>query len=217
MLCRDHRRSCGESLTSTNGRLWPNFTWEASWPSGPPSRSQPHTRAGCSGRMEALGFELRSEASLPVLTSEVVKSSAIEGEMLNPGGRSSIARKLGLDVAGLPEPSRDVDGIVEMMLDATREFRCAASPHERLFDWHSALFPTGRSGMQRITVGAWRTSRTLDRCRSSRARIGHEDRSLRGAACRSPRVGNAAVHDWFNGQLDDRSPCSRPRSRTSGS
>ena len=104
-----------------------------------------------------MGFELKREASLITLTSDVVKSSAIEGENLNPQEvRSSIARRLGIDVAGLAPASRDVEGIVEVMLDATRQFSNPLT-RERLFDWHAALFPTGRSGMRRITVGGWRT------------------------------------------------------------
>jgi Fic family protein len=106
--------------------------------------------------MEALGFDLQVTASLSVLTSEVVKSSAIEGEVLDPQEvRSSIARRLGLDEAGLPKAGRDVEGVVEMTLDATRNYESPLTA-ERLFDWHAALFPTGRSGMTRITVGAWR-------------------------------------------------------------
>ncbi len=110
--------------------------------------------------MEALGFELREEANLSALTEEIVKSSAIEGEHLNPEEvRSSIASRLGLDHGGLVNPSREVEGHVEMTLDATRNF---AEPltTERLFGWHSALFPTGRSGMHRIVVGAWRGDET---------------------------------------------------------
>jgi Fic family protein len=107
--------------------------------------------------MEGLGFELRKEASLTTLTSDVVRSSAIEGENLDPNEvRSSIARRLGLDVAGLPPASRDVDAVVEMMLDATQRFDSPLTA-ERLFGWHAALFPTGRSGIHKITVGAWRT------------------------------------------------------------
>lgn len=107
--------------------------------------------------MENLGFTLKNEASLNMLTNDVVKSSAIEGERLNPNEvRSSIARKLGLDIAGLIPASRDVDGIVEMMLDATQNFTASLTDN-RLFDWHAALFPTGRSGMHRIVVGNWRT------------------------------------------------------------
>lgn len=109
------------------------------------------------GQMEALGFDLRTEVSLTALTDEVVKSSAIEGENLDPAEvRSSIARQLGLGDAGLPKPRREVEGVVEMMLDATRNFETPLTA-ERLFGWHAALFPTGRSGMRRITVGAWRT------------------------------------------------------------
>ena len=106
--------------------------------------------------MEALGFDLRAEASLSTLTEEVVKSSAIEGERLDPDEvRSSIARKLGLDVAGVSKPGRDVDGVVEMMLDATREYDEPLTA-ARLYGWHAALFPTGRRGMRKITVGGWR-------------------------------------------------------------
>ncbi len=106
--------------------------------------------------MESLGFELRSEAILTTLTDDVIKSSEIEGEDLNREQvRSSIARRLGMDIAGAIDWDRNVEGVVEMMLDATQNF---AQPltEGRLSDWHAALFPTGRSGMSRITVGAWR-------------------------------------------------------------
>ena len=106
--------------------------------------------------MEGLGFELREEAVLETLTEDIVKTSAIEGEFLNPiEVRSSVARRLGLDISGLPEASRDVEGVVEMMLDATQQFE-APLTKDRLCGWHAALFPTGRSGMYRITVGEWR-------------------------------------------------------------
>ena len=106
--------------------------------------------------MEGLGFRLRSEAQLSTLTADVVKSSAIEGEKLDAEEvRSSLARRLGLEYAGTAVPSRDVEGIVEMMLDATQHHTQPLTA-ERLFGWHAALFPTGRSGMHRITVGAWR-------------------------------------------------------------
>ncbi len=109
------------------------------------------------GKMKGLGFELKQEASLETLTNDILKSSAIEGQSLNPEEvRSSIARRLGLDIAGLVSVSRDVEGIVEMMLDATQNFNIPLTK-ERMFDWHAALFPTGRSGMHKITVGGWRT------------------------------------------------------------
>jgi Fic family protein len=95
---------------------------------------------------------------LTTLTADVIKSSAIEGEFLNQEQvRSSIARKLGLDVSGMVSSSRDIDGIVEMMLDATQNFQQQLTS-ERLFAWQAALFPTGRTGMVRITVGSWRTA-----------------------------------------------------------
>ena len=115
-----------------------------------------HAQGRLLGRMEALGFEMRSEATLRTLTEDVVKTSEIEGEILAPDRvRSSIASRLGLDAGGLPVPDRAVDGVVEMTLDATRNY---AEPltEERLFSWHAALFPTGHSGMRRIRVGHWR-------------------------------------------------------------
>ena len=136
---------------------WLNLTWDSEALAAPLAAVR-HKQGRHLGKMEALGFDLRAEASLTALTDEVVKSSAIEGEDLDPEEvRSSIARQLGLDVAGLPTPGRGVDGVVEMMLDATRNFDAPLTT-QRLFDWHAALFPTGRSGMRRITVGAWRTT-----------------------------------------------------------
>jgi Fic family protein len=106
--------------------------------------------------MEALGFKLRAEAALETLTEEVVKSSQIEGEVLDVDQvRSSIARRLGMDIGALTPADRNVEGVVEMMLDATQDFRKPLTA-DRLVSWHAALFPTGRSGMAKITVGAWR-------------------------------------------------------------
>ena len=135
---------------------WPDFTWDEGKLASTLAEVR-HRQGRLLGRMEGLGFELRREASLGMLTSDVVKSSAIEGENLNPREvRSSIARRLGMDVAGLPPGSRDVEGIVDLMLDATRQFSRPLT-RERLFGWHAALFPAGRSGMRRITTGDWRT------------------------------------------------------------
>lgn len=135
---------------------WPNFTWDAEALASKLADTR-YRQGRLIGRMEGLGFELRREASLNTLTSDVVKSSAIEGENLNREEvRSSIARRLGIDIAGLIPAGRDVEGIVEMMLDATQRFSSPLT-EERLFNWHAALFPTGRSGMHKITVGAWRT------------------------------------------------------------
>lgn len=135
---------------------WPNFTWDVESLASKLADIR-HRQGRLLGRMEGLGFRLKCEASLSTLTNDVVKSSAIEGENLNPEEvRSSIARRLGINIAGLIPASRDVEGIVEMMLDATQQFSKPLTK-DRLFDWHAALFPTGRSGMHKITVGGWRT------------------------------------------------------------
>ena len=135
---------------------WPHLQWDQT-ALAPKLAAVRHKQGRLLGRMEALGFDLKQEASLRTLTADVVKSSAIEGEILEPEEvRSSIARRLGIDVGGLPPASRDVEGIVEMMLDATQRYDAPLNA-ERLFGWHAALFPTGRSGMHKITVGAWRT------------------------------------------------------------
>lgn len=135
---------------------WPDFSWDTQRLVSLLAEVR-HRQGRLLGRMEGLGFELKREANLITLTNDVVKSSAIEGENLNPQEvRSSIARRLGIDVAGLAPTSRDVEGIVEVMLDATRQFSEPLTK-ERLFDWHGALFPAGRSGKRRITTGDWRT------------------------------------------------------------
>lgn len=135
---------------------WPEFTWDTQALTQALAAVR-HKQGKHLGKMAALGFDLRTEASLTALTNEVVKSSAIEGEDLDTDEvRSSIARRLGLDVAGLRKPGREVEGIVEMTLDATRNFEEPLTA-ERLYGWHAAMLPTGRSGMVRITVGAWRT------------------------------------------------------------
>ena len=108
------------------------------------------------GRMESLGFELRQEALLGTLTEEVVRSSEIEGEMLAASQvRSSVARRLGMDVGGLASSDRNVDGMVDLLLDATQEYHRPLT-EERLFAWHAALFPAGYSGLRRIRTGEWR-------------------------------------------------------------
>ena len=134
---------------------WPNLTWDSGGLTallGQVSREQGRLL----GRMEHLGFDLRREAQLSTLTEDVVRSSEIEGEKLDSDQvRSSIARRLGMDVGGLVPGDRDVEGVVEMMLDATTHYAQPLTA-DRLFGWHAALFPTGRSGLQKITVGNWR-------------------------------------------------------------
>jgi Fic family protein len=134
---------------------WPNLRWDDA-KLLPLLADVRHRQGRLLGRMEGLGFRLRAEASLTTLTADVIKSSAIEGAVLDAEQvRSSIARRLGLDFGGKVQASRDVEGVVEMMLDATQKYAQPLTA-ERLFSWHASLFPTGRSGMRRITVGAWR-------------------------------------------------------------
>ena len=119
-----------------------------------------HRQGRLFGRMEALGFPLRSEAMLQTLTEDVIKSSEIEGEILDRDQvRSSLARRLGMDIGALAPADRNVEGVVEMMLDATQKYSEPLTA-ERLFGWHAALFPTGRSGMHKIIAGGWRDDKT---------------------------------------------------------
>lgn len=138
---------------------WPEFTWNSNEFLSLLSEAR-NLQGRLIGKMDTLGFALRNEALLDTLTLDVIKSSEIEGEYLNPEQvRSSIARRLGMEIAGTVESDRNVDGVVEMLLDATQNcFKPLTA--ERLFDWHAALFPTGRSGMHKITVADWRKDTT---------------------------------------------------------
>jgi Fic family protein len=140
---------------------WPSFQWDSAR-LNPLLADVRHSQGKLLGKMERLGFGLREEATLETLTLDVLKSSEIEGELLAPDQvRSSIARRLGIDIAGLVPADRHVEGIVEMMLDATQHYDKPLTD-ERLFSWHSALFPTGRSSMHKIVVGAWRDNTSDD-------------------------------------------------------
>jgi len=135
---------------------WTNFTWNDSVVNSVFGEVR-HLQGKISGQMDAVGFSIKEEAMLTTLTLDVVKSSEIEGELLNYDQvRSSIARRLGINTAGLVVSDRYVEGVVEMMLDATQNYQQSLT-NERLFGWHSALFPTGYSGMYKIEVGQYRT------------------------------------------------------------
>jgi Fic family protein len=137
---------------------WPHFAWDDARLSVPLAAAR-HLQGRLGGQMHALGFNLQQQAVLRTLTDEVLKSSEIEGEMLNGDQvRSSVARRLGMDIGGLTPADRHVEGIVEMMLDATQRYDQPLT-QDRLFGWHAALFPTGYRGMHRITIGAWRDDR----------------------------------------------------------
>jgi len=138
---------------------WPEFTWNSNDFLDLLSEAR-NLQGRLIGKMETLGFDLRNEALLDTLTLDVLKSSEIEGEFLNPDQvRSSIARRLGMEIAGAVDSDRSVEGVVEMMLDATQKCFDALTA-DRLFGWHAALFPTGRSGMYKITVADWRKDTT---------------------------------------------------------
>ena len=138
---------------------WPRFHWDAARIAEPLASTR-HSQGRLLGRMEGLGFNLQQEAVLQTLTADVLKSSEIEGEKLDAGQvRSSIARRLGIDIGGLAPADRNVEGVVEMMLDATRHFHRSLTA-DRLFGWHASLFPAGRSAMVRIKTGNWRDDST---------------------------------------------------------
>lgn len=134
---------------------WPNFKWDISQFSGLLAEVR-NKQGRLIGKMEALGFDLQNEAFLETLTSDILKTNEIEGIVLNKKDvRSSIARRLGIDIGGLPPINRNIEGIVDMMFDATTNFNSPLTK-KRLFDWHFALFPMGRSGMFKIIAGNWR-------------------------------------------------------------
>ncbi len=175
---------------------WPRLVWDSTVLEGLLA-SVRHRQGLLLGRMGTLGFALRAEASLVVLTSDVVKSSAIEGEVLPSAEvRSSIARRLGMDIGGLAQPGRAVEGVVEMMLDATQRYDEPLTS-ERLFGWHAALFPTGRKGTRRLTVGAWRT-RAAEAMQVVSGPIGRERVHFEAPSADRLEQEMSQFIDWFN-------------------
>jgi Fic family protein len=151
--------------------------------------------------METLGFKLRQEAVLQTLTEDVLKSSEIEGEKLNAEQvRASIARRLGMDIGGLKAVDRNVEGVVEMILDATRHYEQPLTT-ERLFGWHASLFPTGRSGMRRISVGAWRDD-SSGPMQVVSGPIGRERVHFEAPSAAKVDSGMRTFLDWFNGKTE---------------
>jgi Fic family protein len=175
---------------------WPAFTWQ-------PERLEPllgavrHQQGRVLGHMEALGFSLQAEALLQTLTLEALKSSEIEGELLpSEQVRSSLARRLGIPVAGLVPVERRVEGVVEMLLDATQGFAEPVTT-ERLCSWQAALFPTGRSGLQRIQVGAWRTG-AKGPMQVVSGPVGREQVHFEAPAAQEVAAEMAQFLTWFN-------------------
>lgn len=134
---------------------WPRFRWDGARLAETLAEVR-HRQGRLTGHLEALGLHLRQEAQLKTLTVDVLGSSEIEGEHLDAEQvRSSLARRLGMEIGALKPADRHVEGFVEIVIDATRQYDQPLT-EERLFGWHAALFPTGRSGMRKIRVGAWR-------------------------------------------------------------
>ncbi len=179
---------------------WPGFRWDQERLTRVLAQAR-HDQGRLLGRMEALGFPLRQEAELRTLTQDVLKSSEIEGEALDAEQvRSSIARRLGMDIGGLRPADRDVEGVVEMMLDATRGYDRPLTG-ERLFAWHASLFPTGRSGMTKIRVGAWRDDAGGPMEVVSGA-LGKERVHYVAPPAARLDAEIAAFLDWFDGETD---------------
>jgi Uncharacterized conserved protein len=138
---------------------WPHFTWNNDLLLSTLSKVR-NLQGRLMGKMEAIGFNLRNEAVLETLTLDVIKTTEIEGEILNLDQvRSSLAKHLGVDIGALNYSDRSVDGIVDLIMDATKNCNEPISA-DRLFSWHAALFPTGQSGLYKITVGSWRIDST---------------------------------------------------------
>ena len=180
---------------------WPRLRWDRQT-LAKPLASVRHQQGRLIGHMEALGFQLQQEAVLKTLTEDVVKSSEIEGEKLDASQvRSSIARRLGMEVGGLEPADRHVEGVVEMTLDATRHYDEPLTT-ERLFAWHASLFPTARSGMRKIRLGAWRDDRRGPMLVVS-GPIGRERVHFEAPAAKRLDREMTAFVAWFND--DDRS------------
>jgi Fic family protein len=178
-------------------RDWPTFRWDHEQLATPLARAR-HLQGRLIGHMEALGFRVREEAVLRTLTDDVLKSSDIEGEKLDADQvRSSVARRLGMDIGGLKPQDRHVEGVVEMMLDATQRYEEPLTL-ERLFGWHASLFPTGRSGMHSIRIATWRDDSAAPMQVVS-GPVGRERVHFEAPAARRLEEEMRRFLDWFNG------------------
>ena len=193
---------------------WPKFRWNDQQLAAKLAAVR-HHQGRLIGRMEGLGFKLRAEAILPSLTEEVIKSSEIEGEVLDRDQvRSSIARRLGMQAGGIATVDRNVEGVVEMMLDATQKFDLPLTD-ERLWTWHAALVPTGHGNMKKIVVGVWRNDKDgpmqvtsgylgRERVHYEAPAAGHLENEMRaflewfnGRGTLDPVIEAAIAHLWF--------------------
>ena len=188
-------RTDGRYIHERSG--WPTFLWDGKTLAEPLALVH-EERDRLLGRVDGLDAALRQEIFLNTLTLEVVKSSEIEGERLDAAQvRSSIARRLGMDIGGLKPVDRNVEGVVEMMLDATGHYDKPLTK-ERLFGWQAALFPTGRSGMSKIRVGAWRDD-SRGPMQVVSGPVGRERVHFEAPAAEKLDRKMRTFLDWFNG------------------
>jgi len=175
---------------------WPQWRYDAAALAGP--LAQLHRAQGeLVGRMAHLGLAQRDLATLQALAQEVITTSAIEGETLNlEAVRSSIARRLGVDIGALAPADRHVDGVVDMVLDATQQHAQPLTA-ERLFGWHAALFPTGFSGRVRIQVGNWRND-AAGPMKVVSGPVGREKVHFEASPAHTLPAQTAAFLEWFN-------------------
>lgn len=185
---------------------WPGFHWDQKKLVVPLAALR-HRQGRLTGRMETLGFSLRAEATLETLTLDVLKSSEIEGEILDRDHvRSSIARRLGMDIGGLAPADRNVEGVVEMMLDATQNYSAPLTA-ERLFGWHASLLPTGHTGIRKIAVGRWHDD-AREPMQVVSGPVGHERVHFQAPAAKRLKKEMTAFLKWFN-STDDTDPVLR--------
>ena len=176
---------------------WPNFTWEADVFATLLLEAR-HQQGRILGWMEALGFDLQEEAKLETLALNVIKSGEIEGEILATDKvRSSLARKLGVPMAGMVASGRHIDGLVDMMLDATRNFNTQLT-HKRLFGWQAALFPTGHSGIYVVEAGKYRTNASDDPMQIVSGALGREKVHYTAPDSALLQKEMAQFLNWFN-------------------
>ncbi|TXT26238.1 MAG: filamentation induced by cAMP protein Fic [Gallionellaceae bacterium] len=183
---------------------WPNWRFDAIALAAPLAGIH-QAQGRLLGRMDGLGFPLRDQATLGVLTEDVLKTSEIEGEHLNRDSVcSSIARRLGVDIGALAPVDRYVDGVVEMVLDATMGFEKPLT-RKRLFGWHAALFPTGYSGLSKIRVGRWRDDRGGPMQVVS-GPVGRQNIHYEAPPASRLSAEMTNFLDWFNASQDDLDP-----------
>lgn len=180
---------------------WPDWRFDLAALAGPMAEVS-RAQGLLMGRLADAGMDLRDQASLAALTEDVVKTSEIEGEQLNVESvRSSIARRLGVDIGALAPVDRHVDGVVEMVIDATANCHSPLT-RERLFGWHAALFPTGYSGLSRIKVGSWRDD-AAGRMQVVSGPVGRQRVHFEAPPAERLEAETGRLLDWLNGTANE--------------